>query len=167
MTFQASLLDQGVPGSGCWSQVCKSCPQITELIYPTSVSDLTNQKRTCASSVSWKWDKNQKWAMRSGTGTETTMGAEWWQFSKIQATLRQLLQPCLQPIILTKQSFLSAAPLFVLPPWRACSVRSSVPHVKGDSIINCAVTSCFGNVNSRLFPQWLGTVWLMLSSWWD
>lgn len=156
--FSAFPVRLGVSGSGCWSQTWKLWSQVIELIYSKSASDLIYQKRTHASYVSWKWDKNQKWAIDSGTGTEAAMGPEWWPFSKTQAMLAQLLQPSLQPITLTKPSLLSAALLLVLPPWRACSYGSSVFYVKEDRIINCPVFSYFGNLNSRLFPQWLKTV---------
>lgn len=89
---------------------------------------------------------------------EAAKGPDWWPLSKTQAMLTQLLQPSLQHIIPTKPSLLCAALLLVLPPWRACSYGSSVFYVKEDRIINCPVFSYFGNLNSRLFPQWLKTV---------
>lgn len=139
--------------------ITKSCPQIIKLNYPTSVSDLTDQKRTCASFVSRKWDKNQQWAMCSGTGSETAMGAEWWLFPKMQKMLQQLLQPwLLQPITLAEQTLLCTAPLSVLLPWKAFLSKSLIPHVNGDSTINYIVISYSGNVNSRVFQQRLGTV---------
>lgn len=145
----------------------KSCPQIIKLNYPTSVSDLTDQKRTCASCVSRKWDKKKQWATCSGTGSERAMGAEWWLFPKMQETLQQLLWPwLLKPITLTEQPLLCTAPLSVPLPWKAFLSKSLIPHVNGDSTINCTVISYSGNVNSRVFQQWLGTVWLMCSSWW-